>query len=118
VLTDIIFTENDTSYIHNNTICGKIKYQVVIYDLITGQEKIFDENEDFLHKEVTDEMIYEQYFDLIQGAKIAYPNVEKYDMLCALIVFHIIVLSILQLNSIIEQILKIAELITFIARSL
>jgi hypothetical protein len=107
VLKNIKFENGNLDYVNeNNEVYGIISYAIVIKDLRNGASKMFDLDDTFLVKSVTEEMMMEHVNYLIEQSPIFTINVGIYENLYAINITHTILSSATQTALLIIQIIN------------
>jgi hypothetical protein len=112
VLKNIKFENGNTSYINENSeLCGVISYAIIIEDLRNGASKMFDLDDAFLEKNITEEMLFEviKKLDYIYGRLQV--NIIKYTLLLTANVIHTIASVTVQTALLVYQILNLVKIV-------
>jgi hypothetical protein len=98
-------------HMENDVPCGSVTYNVVIYDTNTGLSETFDLFENFLIKNITEDMVQKQLNLLIEQAAVAHINIAKYVDLYFIELEHAFNSILLQTATLLCQIVSLANFI-------
>jgi hypothetical protein len=110
LLDNLQFDRNNIAYVIDEIVKGKVEYRINIQDLINDTSKIFEKEEIYLTKNISDEMILSQYIYLIENCALLSQNQEKYEEMKNLMIEHLTCTITLHIEAIILQLINIVRL--------